>query len=315
MVQARCSVFPTVDGESVVLRIFDQAQLGLGLEQIGMQPDTLETLQRIMKCNYGIFFVTGSTGCGKTTTLYGILKQLNQPNINVISLEDPVEYRLTGVNQAQINPKMGFTFEEALRGVLRQDPNVVMVGEIRDFGTAEIAMRAAQTGHFVVSSLHTISAPGAVDRLFEMGVQPFLMTSSILGVMAQKLIRRLCTDCAKPSAPPPENVVNEFVKTLDPEEGTRVKTLIYRQGAAYLAPGGCEKCRNTGYLGRTGLFEMMVMNEHLRGHVLAKSAPDLIRRTAIQTGMRTLLMDGVIKAAAGWTTLDEVLRATAVMAS
>jgi type IV pilus assembly protein PilB len=312
-IQSRCSVFPTVDGESVVLRIFDQTQLGLGIEQVGMPSDTLDMVNKLVKCNYGMFVVTGATGCGKTTTLYGILQKLNQPNVNIMSLEDPVEYRLAGINQAQINPKMGFTFAEALRGVLRQDPNVVMVGEIRDAESAEIAMRTAQTGHFVLTSLHTISAPGAVDRLFEMGVQPFLMTSSLLGVLAQRLIRRLC-ECAKPTTPPPQQVVDEFAKTLDPEEGSRVKELIYRQGATFLAPTGCDKCRGTGYLGRTGLFELMVMNEHLRGHILAKSAPDLIRRTAIQTGMRTLLMDGVLKASSGWTTLDEVLRVTAVMA-
>ena len=313
-IQIRVSAFPTVNGEKIVLRVLDQANLLLGLEQVGLNGEHLDTLRRLVRSTYGIFFVTGATGSGKTTTLYSMLREINGKNINIMTLEDPVESRLDGINQAQINERGGFTFEQGLRAILRQDPNVIMVGEIRDYQTAEIAMRASLTGHLVLTTLHTINATTVVDRLFEMGTPPFLISSSMLGSMSQRLVRRLCDKCASPAPPLAEATINEFIKTLEPEEGKGVKDILMKPGGKLLKAVGCPDCRSSGYSGRLGLFELMIMNEYLRTHILAKSQSDLLRRTAVQTGMKTLLMDGALKAWMGLTTLDEVVRVTATIA-
>ncbi len=313
-IQVRVSSFPTVNGEKLVLRVLDRQQLGLDLDQLGMDQESLTVVKKLIRNPYGIFFITGSTGSGKTTSLYAILKNINTPMINVISLEDPVEYRLEGINQAQISAKTGFTWAEGLRTILRQDPDVIMVGEIRDYETAEISLRSALTGHLLFTTIHTINAPSIIERLFEMGVPPFLIASSMLGAMSQRLVRKVCPQCAQKAAPPSEAVVNEFVKNMDPAEGKVVKELILKPGADYKVEKGCPACRGTGYLGRTGIFELMLMNEEVRKQVLDHNPTDMIRRTAIQTGkLRTLLMDGIVKARSGVTTLSEVIRVTATM--
>ncbi|MCK9365463.1 MAG: Flp pilus assembly complex ATPase component TadA, partial [Syntrophales bacterium] len=245
---------------------------------------------------------------------YAMLKNISTPMINIITLEDPVEYRLEGLNQAQISAKTGFTWAEGLRTILRQDPDVIMVGEIRDYETAEISLRSALTGHLLFTTIHTISAPSIIERLFEMGIPPFLIASSMLGAMSQRLVRKVCPQCAQKAAPPSEAVVCEFIKNMDPAEGKVIKDLILKPGANYKVEKGCPACRNTGYLGRTGIFELMLMNEEVRKQVLDHSPTDMIRRTAIQTGkLRTLLMDGIGKARIGVTTLSEVIRVTATM--
>ncbi|MBI4803165.1 MAG: type II/IV secretion system protein [Elusimicrobia bacterium] len=313
-IQVRVSSFPTVNGEKLVLRVLDRQQLGIDLEQLGMDQESLTTVKKLIRNPYGIFFITGSTGSGKTTSLYAMLKNISTPMINIITLEDPVEYRLEGINQAQISAKTGFTWAEGLRTILRQDPDVIMVGEIRDYESAEISLRSALTGHLLFTTIHTINAPSIIERLFEMGIPPFLIASSMLGAMSQRLVRKVCLQCAQKAAAPSEAVVSEFIKNMDPHEGALIKDLILKSGAEYKVEKGCSACRNTGYLGRTGIFEMMLMNEEVRKQVLDHSPTDIIRRTAIQTGkMRTLLMDGILKARTGGTTLAEVIRVTATM--
>ncbi|MFA6583222.1 MAG: GspE/PulE family protein [Elusimicrobiaceae bacterium] len=312
-IQLRVSTFPTVNGEKLVLRILDRTQMGLDIDQLGMTKEDMDTLNRVANNPYGIFYVTGATGSGKTTTLYALLKLRNTPMVNIISLEDPVEYRLEGINQAQISSKTGFGWKEGLMTVLRQDPDIVMVGEIRDNSSAEITMRAALTGHLIFTTMHTISAPGVVERLFEMGTPHYLIASSMLGGMSQRLVRRICPHCAQNAAPPSEQAVNEFVEGIDPVEAKLIKEIIFRPGATFKLEKGCPKCRNTGYLGRTGIFEIMIMNEELRKKVLEHSPTDDLKRVAVQSGMKTLLMDGIYKASCGVTTIGEVLRVTATM--
>jgi type II secretory ATPase GspE/PulE/Tfp pilus assembly ATPase PilB-like protein len=312
-IQVRVSSFPTINGEKLVLRVLDRNQMGLSLEQLGLNTEMLGTLKKLVRSPYGIFFVTGATGSGKTTTLYAMLKTISSPMVNITTLEDPVEYRIEGINQAQISQKSGFTWTEGLRTILRQDPDTIMVGEVRDHETAEISMRAALTGHMIFTTLHTISAPGVVERLFEMGIQPFLIASSMIGSCAQRLVRKLCPHCAQSTPAPNENSVNEFVKTLDPVEAKAIKQIIFNTGAKFKIPKGCPNCRNTGFVGRTGIFELMLMNEELRKEILSHAPTDSIRRKAIQSGMKTLLMDGTLKAWSGVTTMQEVLRVTATM--
>ncbi|NLO90651.1 MAG: Flp pilus assembly complex ATPase component TadA [Elusimicrobia bacterium] len=312
-VQVRVSSFPTINGEKLVLRVLDRTQMGLSLDQLGLETKTLDTIKKVIQNPYGIFFVTGATGSGKTTTLYAILKTITTPVRNTVTLEDPVEYRMEGMNQAQINQKNGFTWNEGLRTVLRQDPDIVMVGEVRDHENAEISMRAALTGHLILTTIHTISAPSVVERLYEMGIPPFLIASSTLGSMAQRLVRRVCPQCATPAAPPEPAAIDEMLRMLAPEEGDVIKEIISRPGAQFKNAVGCPACRGTGYLGRTGIFEIMLMNEELRKQVLSHATTDQLKRTAIQSGMKTLLMDGIEKSWAGITTLPEVLRVTATM--
>jgi type IV pilus assembly protein PilB len=315
-IQVRVSSFPTINGEKLVLRVLDKAQLGLDIEQLGMDAETMAIIKRVVRNPYGIFFITGSTGSGKTTTMYAMLKNINTPAINIITLEDPVEYRLEGINQSQINVKTGFTWSEGLRTVLRQDPDVIMVGEIRDYDTAEISLRSALTGHLLFTTIHTINAPSTIERLFEMGIPPFLMASSMIGAMSQRLVRKVCPKCSKRAAPPGEASVNEFIRNLDPFEAKIVKELLIQPNAEYRVANedGCPECRGTGYLGRTGIFELMLMNEDIRREVLNHSTTDVIKKVAISKGrMRTLLMDGILKARAGITTLAEVIRVTATM--
>ena len=307
-IQLRASSFPTTDGEKIVLRVLDQNSAHMELDSVGFGPDDLAVVEKMIKSSYGILFVTGATGSGKTTTLYSMLSRLNKKEINIMTLEDPVEYRLSGINQAQINLRNGFTFDEGLRVILRQDPNIIMVGEIRDAVTAEIAMRASLTGHLVLTTLHTVNATSVVDRLFEIGIPSYLIASATLGCIAQRLTRKLCSYCAQSAAVPLESVLKESFQWMNKEETEFVQHCFAQPGAQFKKPTGCSRCNNRGYVGRLGIFEIMTLNETVRSDILGKSPSSALRRSAIQSGMRSLWMDGALKASQGLTTWEEVTR-------
>ena len=294
----RVSALPGTHGESMVMRILDKSSLMLGLPELGFLDEDEETFRRLIALPNGVLLVTGPTGSGKTTTLYGCLNFLNNPDVKLITVEEPVEYMLPGVNQVQVNNEINFGFPQALRSILRQAPNIIMVGEIRDQITAEIATQASLTGHLVFSTLHTNDAPSAVTRLVDMGVKPFLVATSIVGVMAQRLVRTVCPECKAEYTPDPK-VVQAL--GLDQEEVAK-KTWIH--GA------GCDNCNGTGYKGRKGIFEIMVINDEIRHLIYQCVSANEIRVAARKAGMRTLRDDGLNKAAMGLTTLEEVLRIT-----
>ncbi len=295
-IDLRVSTFPTVHGENVVMRLLDRSSLILGLEDLGFSRERLTLFKKMIHRPYGIVLVTGPTGSGKTTTLYSTLNTINTTEKNIITVEDPVEYHLELIRQCQINPKIGLTFAAGLRSILRQDPDIVMVGEIRDLETAEIAIHAALTGQLVFSTLHTNDAPSAITRLVDMGIEPFLIASSVLGVLAQRLVRVICPKCKISYTPNPEEA-----KELGMEWK---ETLLFYKGK------GCSYCKNTGYKGRLGIFQLMEMNESLRELILKDTSADQIRRQAQLTGMGTLREDGWGKILAGRTTTEEVLRVT-----
>ncbi len=300
-VDFRVSSIPSYHGESMVLRILRPESVKIGLENLGFERDTLETFNRIIKRPNGIFLVTGPTGSGKTTTLYSALDALNQPDRKIITAEDPVEYNFTGVNQAQVREDIGLSFAKILRSMLRQAPNIILVGEIRDVETAEIAIQAALTGHLVFSTLHTNDAPAAITRLCDMGVKPFLVASSIQAVMAQRLIRTLCPECREPDPEP-----SSFHLKLC---GITKEELA--QGSVH-RPVGCEKCQNTGFKGRQGIYEFMQMNSELRELAFHRASTARLRQAAIATGMRELSDDGKLKVLRGVTTPEEVARVAQV---
>jgi len=291
-VDIRISTLPTVYGEKVVLRLLDRTSILIGLEKLGLLEDDMKKILQMISHPYGMLLVTGPTGSGKTTTLYSILNRLAKEEYNVVTVEDPVEYQLKGINQVQVNEKAGLLFSTALRSILRQDPDIIMVGEIRDYETAELAVRAALTGHFVLSTLHTNDAPGALTRLVDMGVEPFLIASSVVGVVAQRLVRKICEQCKESYLPAPEVITENSLP-----EGT----LFYRGK-------GCEYCRFSGYRGRTAIFEVMKMSERISTLVMKKASSGEIRQVAIREGMKTLFEDGKEKVISGITTLEEVLR-------
>lgn len=291
----RVSSLPATHGESVVMRILDKQSLLLGLSDLGFMEDDYNIFQSLIKKPNGVILITGPTGSGKTTTLYAALQELNKPNTKIITAENPVEYTLSGINQCDVNPKIGFTFQRILRAMMRQAPNIILVGEIRDGETAEMAIHSALTGHLVFSTLHTNDAPSAITRLIDLGVPPFLVASSIQAVMAQRLIRLICPDCKTPN----EGDLQKLrVLGLTKEQ---------IQGKMAYRGTGCETCRGVGFRGRRGLFEVMVMNNKLREMAFQKAATDAIREQAIHDGMHTLFMDGLRKVLDGWTTLEEVL--------
>ncbi|HVH30440.1 MAG TPA: type IV-A pilus assembly ATPase PilB [bacterium] len=292
----RVSTLPTVFGEKVVMRILDQSSTRLGLNKLGFTPATLEVWEGMAAKPYGMILVSGPTGSGKTTTLYSTLYKINTTDKNIVTVEDPVEYQLPRVNQVQVNPKAGLTFANGLRSFLRQDPDIIMVGEIRDKETAEIAIQASLTGHLVLSTIHTNDAPSATTRLVDMGVEPFLISSSVLGVLAQRLARTVCTNCREAYAPPVEALHRLGLK---PEQGEEI--LFYRGK-------GCDRCKGSGYKGRYGIFELMPMSESIREQVLKGASADQIRQQAIAEGMKTLADDGILKVLEGATTIDELLR-------
>jgi type IV pilus assembly protein PilB len=299
----RVACLPTVHGEKVVIRILDKGNVPPQLGELGFTPDVLARYERAYRKPYGAVLVTGPTGSGKSTTLYGTLNQLNSPERNVITVEDPVEYRLAGVNQMQVNPKAGLTFAAGLRSILRCDPDVVMIGEIRDRETAQIAIEAALTGHLVLATLHTNDSAGALTRLSEMGVQPYLSCSAVVGILAQRLARRLCTNCREPMSISHEELHRVTGVATLPSE-TPDPATVYRAK-------GCGRCRGTGYLGRLGVYEMLLMSEPIERLTASGASSDEISRLAQQEGMHTLREDGLIKVLDGHTTLEELGRTVA----
>jgi len=337
LVDVRVSTIPTAKGERIVLRLLDKEQVLLDLPDLGFNRDRLQLMEHMIARPNGIILVTGPTGAGKTTTLYACLNKINKPDVNILTVEDPVEYELRGISQMHVQPKIGLTFASGLRSFLRQDPDVIMVGEIRDFETAEIAIHASLTGHLVFSTLHTNDAASAVTRLVEMGVQPFLISSSLLAVLAQRLVRKLCVKCRQPfiasdedlrsldldpasygpprplvaGQAPPDSVFPQAPADGD-EEPTRVaeapsgrppRPVFYRAT-------GCESCAETGYSGRIGIFELLVVDEAIRREVIGNSDGKKIARVAASRGMLTLREDGVRQVLAGRTSMEEVLAAT-----
>jgi len=297
-VDVRVSTLPTAFGESVVLRVLDRTVVGLNIEQLGMRPDTMETMSELIEKPNGIIVVTGPTGCGKTTTLYAFLKKINRITDKLITTEDPVEYDLEGVIQVAINPRIGLRFARCLRHILRQDPDKIMVGEVRDLETAQMSIQSSLTGHLVLSTLHTNDAPGAVTRLIDMGLEPFLLTSTLEAILAQRLIRTICPRCKTPYKPS-EFVLNELGLTHDDVEG---KELYYGKG--------CQECNDTGYLGRTGIFELMIISDPLQELIMKKSPAVILRQKARELGMRSLREEGILKLFDGVTTVEEVSRET-----
>lgn len=295
-VDLRVSVLPTSHGERVVLRLLEKENRLLNLSEMGFSKERLAVIHQLIQLAHGIILVTGPTGSGKTTTLYAALSHINAPDKNIITVEDPVEYQLLGIGQMQVNPKINLSFAAGLRSILRQDPDVIMIGEIRDRETAEIAIHASLTGHLVFSTLHTNDAASAATRLIDMGIEPFLVASSVVAVLAQRLLRRICPDCKRPYAPSEEEL-----SRLDVAPGSNVT--LYR-GA------GCAACSQTGYRGRTGIFELMVLNDEIRRLIGSKADSTAIKHTAITNGMVTLKQEGAERVLQGQTTLEEVMRIT-----
>ncbi len=295
-IDVRVSCLPTMHGESVVLRLLDKSNAPLTLPQLGVGGRIEERLGKLLRVNQGIFLVTGPTGSGKTTTLYAMLQRLNDPARKLITIEDPVEYELPGIHQMQVRPRIGLEFANVLRSVLRHDPDVIMVGEIRDLETAAMAIQAALTGHLVLSTLHTNDAASAVTRLADMGVEPYLMTAALRGVMAQRLVRTLCADCRQPDQSGPA-----ALRTLDPG-------LSVESGEVY-RPAGCDKCGGTGFSGREAIAELMVIDEPMREIILRRGDVAEITAKAGAAGSETMRRDGLRKVLAGRTSIDEVLRA------
>jgi type IV pilus assembly protein PilB len=295
----RVAVLPTVEGEAIVLRLLDKSRKPPTLTELGFADSMREQIEAIIRKPTGALLVTGPTGSGKSTTLYGVLNEINNPEINIITVEDPVEYRLAGVNQVQMNVKAGLTFASALRTILRSDPDVIMVGEIRDVETAKISIESALTGHFVLSTLHTNDAPSALTRLNEMGVEPFLTGSAVTAVLAQRLARKLCSHCYEGYTPTPEELA---AARFTPEQiAAAEETPLYRKK-------GCGRCSNTGYRGRIGVFQLMVMSEEIERLAALGASRDEIDRAAVDGGMRTLWDDGVHKVLKGVTSIEELGR-------
>ncbi|MBI2094253.1 MAG: Flp pilus assembly complex ATPase component TadA [Candidatus Omnitrophica bacterium] len=297
-VDFRVSLLPITHGGKVVLRLLDQSNLSIGLDHLGFMPESIERFKVAVKRPYGMILVTGPTGSGKSTTLYSILNQLNQPTKNLITVEDPVEYQVEGITQVQVNPEVGLTFSTGLRALLRQSPDVVMVGEIRDFETADIAMKASLTGQLVLSTLHTNDAPSAVTRLIDMGVEPFLVASSVSLIQAQRLVRKLCQKCREPFRP----------------DAKLLEKLEYKPDskAVFYKAAGCRFCNNTGHRGRSGIVEVLDIDEHIRELIVSRAPSWEIKNYAVEKlGMVTLRQDGLEKASRGMTTLEEVVAVTA----
>ncbi len=297
----RISTFPTMYGESVSLRLLNQKSKPLSMRELGLGDDEEKKVTQALSTPHGIILVTGPTGSGKSTSLTAFIRLINRPERRIITVEDPVEYEVPGVNQTQVHPEIGLTFAHSLRAVLRQDPDVIMVGEIRDRETADIAIRASLTGHLVMSTLHTNDAPGALTRLVDMDIEPFLIASSVEMIIAQRLVRRLCPNCAQP-ANYDEMQLASFLATMriDPSEA--------QHGHLAKSPVGCERCRNLGFRGRVGMFEILRVTEEIHEHIVKRDSARLIRQTAISQDMRTLMQSGWAHIKAGVTTFEEVMR-------
>ncbi len=297
-IDLRVSTIPTNHGESVVMRVLDKSSLLLGLPELGFFSDDQETFERLLRLPDGILLVTGPTGSGKTSTLYACLNYINKPDRKIITVEEPIEYQMNGINQVQVNSEIGMTFPAALRSILRQAPNIIMIGEIRDLETASIATNASLTGHLVFSTLHTNDAPSAVARLIDIGMQPFLVASSVRAIMAQRLVRRLCQNCKKPGA------LNETELRALRIEASQLSE------AQVMTPVGCEQCRHTGYKGRIGIFEIFVVDDEVRHMINNRKSTLTLRQRARELGMRTLREDGVRKILGGLTSAEEVISIT-----
>ena len=300
-VDIRVSVIPTAFGERVVLRLLDKTSTILQLSDLGMDAKPIRLFNRLIKSPYGIILVTGPTGSGKSTTLYAALTTINHPEINIITIEDPIEYQIEGIGQIQVNPKIDLTFAAGLRSIVRQDPDVILVGEIRDRETAEIAIQSSLTGHLVFSTLHTNDAASAVTRLIDMGIEPFLVTSAVIAVVAQRLVRLLCPKCKEAYTPDAESLTNVGIS-----QEMLKNHILYRKK-------GCPACMNTGYRGRSAIFEIMIMDEDIKRLVLKTSDSNQINELAVNRGMTTLLQNGAEKVLQGVTTLEEVLRVTRII--
>jgi type IV pilus assembly protein PilB len=292
----RVSTIPCIHGEKVVMRILDKSSVMLGLNKLGFYPEVQNSFEGVVTKPYGMILVTGPTGSGKSTTLYSVLNKLNTGDRNIITIEDPCEYQLPGVNQVQVNDKAGLTFSSALRSFLRQDPDIIMVGEIRDTETARIAVEAALTGHLVLSTLHTNDSAGAITRLVEMGVEPFLCASSIIGVLAQRLARSICPNCKEAYTPPIESIKRFGLSAFTDTE------ITFYKGR------GCDHCKMTGYRGRQGIFEVLVISDRIRGLILQRASTAEIRQSAMEEGMKTMQDDGLRKVLDGVTSIEECLR-------
>ncbi|HUV04565.1 MAG TPA: type II secretion system ATPase GspE [Armatimonadota bacterium] len=292
----RISTLPNIHGEKVVMRVLDKNSVMIGLSKLGFLPQTLEMFESIISRTYGIILVTGPTGSGKSTTLYSVLSKLNSGEKNILTIEDPVEYELAGITQSQVNPRAGLTFASGLRTMLRQDPDIIMVGEIRDQETAMIAVEAALTGHLVLATLHTNDAPGSITRLVDMGVEPFLIASAVVGVLAQRLLRLICVKC-KETYMPPRDAIKRLGMNID--EGAEV---TFSRGR------GCEQCKGTGYRGRIGIYELMPITDKIRDLILAKASSYSIKEAAMEAGMKMLRDDALEKILLGLTSLEESLR-------
>jgi general secretion pathway protein E len=314
-VDMRVETAPVANGESVTIRLLDRSSVLLGLADIGFADDHLEIIREIIKRPHGILLVTGPTGSGKTTTLYACLSEINSPDLNILTVEDPVEYQLEGISQTQVNSKIDLTFASGLRSFLRQDPDVIMVGEIRDRETCDVAITASLTGHLVFSTVHTNDAAGGITRILDMGIEPFLAASSLVGLLAQRLVRRPCHACAKPVRPS-EEIIREL--GLDPQtfyaggyHFPNVKGMRSPPPGTVLAPVGCDICQQLGYKGRTGIYELLMVSEKIRRLCLDKSDAGTIRSAAIEEGMVSLRLDGARKVVLGMTTPEEVMLMTA----
>ena len=297
-IDLRVSTMPTNHGESIVMRVLDKSSLLFGLPELGFFSDDQEIFERLIKLPDGVLLVTGPTGSGKTSTLYACLNYINKPDRKIITVEEPIEYQMNGINQVQVNPEIGMTFPAALRSILRQAPNIIMIGEIRDLETASIATTASLTGHLVFSTLHTNDAPSAVARLIDIGVQPFLVASSVRAIMAQRLVRRLCKNCKQPG-----ELTETDLRALRIEPGQL-------HDAQVMKPIGCEQCRQIGYKGRTGIFEIFVIDDEVRHMINKRNSTLMLRQRARELGMRTLREDGVRKVLAGLTSAEEVVSIT-----
>ncbi len=299
-IDIRVSTIPTSHGERVVLRLLERAAVLIDLDSLGFRSDNRAAVDKIIARPHGIMLVTGPTGSGKTTTLYACLSQINRPDLNILTVEDPVEYQLAGIGQMQVNPKIDLTFASGLRSFLRQDPDVIMVGEIRDVETAEIAIQASLTGHLVLSTIHTNDAAGAFTRLTDMGTEPFLVASTLVAALAQRLVRTLCPVCKVPYEPLPEELVE---LGLEPDAPGL-------SGAQFMQPAGCDNCRQSGYRGRIGIYELLMVDDEVRSLVMQRADAGSIKRAAVKGGMRSLRLDGALKAIEGSTSVGEVLRVT-----
>ena len=295
-IDIRVSIFPTYYGERVVLRLLNKTDMSFDLNAIGFSDKTLSQFNKLIEKTNGIILATGPTGSGKSTTLYSVLTRLNTRDVNILTVEDPIEYQLSGVGQMQVKPKIDLTFANGLRSILRQDPDIIMIGEIRDLETAEIAVQSALTGHRVFSTLHTNDAASGITRLIDMGIEPFLIASSVNGFLAQRLVRTICPHC-KESYKPTAKILSEL--EIKPSQ---------LPGGKLFRGKGCEKCLNTGYLGRTGIHELLTVSNEIRKMIIAQTDSVSIKEQAMKEGMLTLLQDGIDKAAHGFTTIEEVLR-------